>query len=66
MADFRIINHGSVCTVLAVSDDAREFAEENFAIPGWAGSPTRFTTDSRPAFCLMEDMAAQGFEVDGL
>jgi hypothetical protein len=66
MADFRIIDHGSVVTVMAVSDAAKDFAEENFAVPGWMGSPHRFTTDHRPAHMLVEQIMDQGFDVDGI
>lgn len=66
MADFRITNHGSVCSVSALSDDAKAFAEENFAVPDFCGTPIHFTTDARPAALLMEQMQEQGFEIEGL
>jgi hypothetical protein len=66
MPDFRIIHHGSVCTVLAISEQARAFAEENIAVPEFCGAPHHFVHDTRPVMMLMEQMAEQGFEVDGL
>lgn len=67
MPDFRLINHGSVTTVLALSEAARAFAEDNIAVPGFCGSPTHFVNDTGPVYALMEQIAAnEGFEVDGL
>jgi hypothetical protein len=63
MPDFIFQNHGSVITVIAESDAAKEFARENLAVEGWQGSPERFTTDWRPAQALMQQFAAEGFEV---
>lgn len=67
MPDFRIINHGSVSTVLALSEAAKAFAEENIAVPSFCGSPTHFVNDSRPVYDLMQQIAInEGFDVDGL
>lgn len=60
-ADFIVSTHGSVWTIEAVSDAAREFAEEHLEVPGWAGIPTHFTTDHRPARDLCERLDADGF-----
>jgi hypothetical protein len=63
MPDFIFQNHGSVVTVTAESNAAKEFARENLAVEGWQGSPERFTTDWRPAQTLMQQLAGDGFEV---
>jgi hypothetical protein len=62
-ADFLVSSHGSVVTIEALSDAAREFAEEHFEVPGWAGIPTHFTTDHRPALALCEQLDADGFNL---
>ena len=67
MPDFRIVNHGSVSTVLALSEAAQAWAQENIAVPDFCGSPTHFVNDTRPVYDLMEPIAAnEGFDVDGL
>jgi hypothetical protein len=55
--------HGSVCTLAAVSDEAKSFADENFETADWQGQPTRFTTDHRIAYQLCEQLDADGFSI---
>jgi hypothetical protein len=62
-ADFLVSIHGSVWTIEALSDGARAFADETFEVPGWAGVPTHFTTDWRPARDLCERLEADGFNL---
>ena len=61
--DFILYDHGSVCTVAAVSDEAKSFADENLEPAGWQGEPTRFTTDTRIAYQLCEQLDADGFSI---
>jgi hypothetical protein len=65
MTDFAFQNHGTVITVIAESETAKEFARENFPVEGWQGTPERFTTDWRAARDLMARLAVEGFEVNG-
>ena len=61
--DFLVHNFGTVCTIEARSEHAKEFADENFVVEGWQGVPTHFTTDWRPAQNLCERLTADGFNV---
>lgn len=63
--DFTFINHGSVVTIEACSEKAMAFAEEHLQVEDWMGSPTRFTTDWRPARDLAERLSADGFSIGG-
>lgn len=63
MTDFRFVWFGSVVTVEAVSEAAKDFAEENFPVDSWQGQPTRFTTDWRPAQALAERLASEGWVI---
>jgi hypothetical protein len=55
----------SALRVGAVSEAARIFAEENFAIEDWQGIPSDFVADWRPARDLVEQLVADGFNVRG-
>jgi hypothetical protein len=48
MVDFRFRNHGSVWQCVAVSNTAKKFAAEHFAVEGWQGTPDNFASDWRP------------------
>jgi len=63
-SDFKVLNHGSVWTIKAVSEDAKAFAEGNFPVEDWQGTPTNFTTDWRPARDLVEILQAEGWRVE--
>lgn len=54
---------GTVWTIKAVSDDAKAFANENFPVEDWMGTPENFTTDWRPARDIAYRLAAEGFLV---
>ena len=62
--DFVFTSHGSVVTVEAVSDAARELAEDNFPVEGWQGIPTNFTTDHRAAINLLNQLCNEGWLVE--
>jgi hypothetical protein len=62
--DFSITDHGTVWTIHAVTRDALMFADENFDVPDWAGVPTHFTTDWRPARDICERLVNDGFNVE--
>jgi hypothetical protein len=62
-ADFLVRTHGSVWTIEALSDAASIWAEENFEVPGWMGTPQCFTTDHRPARDLCLQLEAGGFSI---
>lgn len=62
-ADFLVSSHGSVWTIEALSDAAREFADEHLQVEDWMGIPTNFSTDHRPARSLCERLEADGFNL---
>jgi len=64
MADFTAANHGTVWTIKAVSDEAKSFADTNFAVEDWMGVSSNFTTDWRPARDIANNLEAAGFEVE--
>jgi hypothetical protein len=66
MPDFRLIHHGSVVTLQAVTDDAKAFAEAQFEVEGWMGSPTHFSTDWRAGRELAMQLMDDGFEIEGV
>ena len=61
--DFQMIDHGTVWTIIAKSDAAKEFANENLAVEDWMGSPEKFTTDWRPARNLAQSLEGEGFVI---
>lgn len=63
MTDFRIINHGTVWTIRAVSPEAIAFAQDSFEVEGWQGLSENFTTDWRAGRDLAERLAAEGWNV---
>lgn len=63
MTDFAITDHGSVWSIRALSQQAKDFARENFEVEPWMGSPESFTTDWRPARDIVENLEAEGFNV---
>lgn len=65
--DFRFINHGSVVTVVAVSEAAKEFAAEAFKfVEDWQGTPEQFTTDWRVARDIFDRLhAEEDFVIEG-
>jgi hypothetical protein len=64
MRDFVFTSHGSVIHVRAVSEAARAFAEENFPVEDWQGSPCDFCTDHRAAHQLAEQLLGEGWAVE--
>jgi hypothetical protein len=63
MADFIVTDCGSVMTIKAVTDAAKEFAEENFLVESWMGHPVHFTADWRVATDLAIQLRADGFDI---
>lgn len=63
MTDFVITNHGSVWQIEAVSPAAKSFAEENFPVEGWQGTPRSFYADWRPARDLAAQLQQEGWDV---
>lgn len=61
--DFLITNHGSIFTFLAVSEAAREFAEEAFADAMTFG-PNNYVVEWRYAPPIVEDLIERGFTVN--
>lgn len=59
--DFEFTSHGSVWSIRAVSDEAKDFAEENFAVEGWQGAPHYFMTDHRAARALIRQLHEEGW-----
>lgn len=64
MRDFTVIDHGTVWTVRADSEEAKAFAREYLPVESWQGTPEQFTTDWRPARDLAERLEHLGFEVE--
>lgn len=62
--DFRVQLHGSVWTIIALSDAAKAFAEENLPVEGWQGTPQHFSTDHRVAMEIARRLQEDGFTVD--
>jgi hypothetical protein len=63
MSDFIVTNHGSVMTIKAVTDEAKQFAEEHFIVEAWMGHPVHFTADWRVATEIASSLRVDGFEV---
>lgn len=61
--DFYAITHGSVWRIRAVSEAAKELAEESFPVEGWMGEPTNFCTDWRAAAQLCDQLESEGYTV---
>jgi hypothetical protein len=61
--DFVVTSFGSVVSVKAVSEEAREFANANLPVDGWQGNPTDFYTDWRPGVALGEQLQDEGWAV---
>lgn len=61
--DFRVVNHGTVWNIRAVSTEAKVFARQNLEVEDWMGTPDNFTTDWRPAMAIAESLRLDGFEV---
>jgi hypothetical protein len=65
MVDFKVRDCGTVWQIEAVSEEAKQFAQENIAVPSYLGEPHAFYADWRPARDLVEQLADQGFEIGG-
>ncbi len=63
MTDFEVFDNGSVWTIKAVSDSAKQFAEENFEVEPWQGVSIHFSTDWRVARDLVRQLVDEGFKV---
>lgn len=63
--DFQINSFGSVCQVQAISEAAKIFAAENFGVEAWQGPPECFMTDWRAAKHLAEQLADEGWAING-
>lgn len=63
MTDFRVVNHGSVVSIVSQSAAAKAFAENNFFVEPWQGTPNHFTTDHRVAWNLAERLMEEGWTV---
>jgi hypothetical protein len=61
--DFEVTDQGSVWSIRAVSDAAKDFARKNFAVEGWQGTQENFWTDWRIASNLAERLASEGWNV---
>lgn len=53
----------TVWRITAESEAAKAFAEENFPVESWQGTPTSFATDWRPARDLCAQLAEEGFTI---
>lgn len=61
--DFQLIAHGSVWTVISVSDEAKDFAGDHFDVEPWQGEAEHFTTDWRVALSLAERLHGDGWVI---
>lgn len=64
MADFSFHNHGSVVTVIAESDSAKEYAAEHFTVEAWQGTPEHFACEYRYALDIHNCVIEEGFTVE--
>ena len=65
MADFRVVNHGTMWTITALTEPAIEWMDENVETPSWGGTPaTGITGDWRPMRDLAAGIEAEGFELE--
>ena len=63
MSDFQIAEHGSIISIKPVSDTARKWIEENVAFEPWQWLGGALCVDIRCARDLIDEIAAEGFEI---
>lgn len=63
MTDFRVTSYGTVTKIEAVSDAAKDFADECLPVESWQGRPTNFTTDWRAANNLIDRLECEGWKI---
>jgi hypothetical protein len=63
MSDFQIADHGSIISIKPVSDAARQWVAENVVSEPWQWLGGALCLDVRCARHLVDEIAAQGFEI---
>jgi hypothetical protein len=63
MSDFQIADHGSIISIKPVSDAARQWVDENVVSEPWQWLGGALCVDVRCARHLVDEIAAQGFEI---
>jgi hypothetical protein len=63
MSDFQIADHGSIISIKPVSERARLWIDENVVSEPWQWLGGALCVDVRCARHLVDEIAAQGFEI---
>ena len=63
MSDFQIADHGSIISIKPVSEAARAWVEENVVSEPWQWLGGALCVDIRCARTLIDEMAAEGFDI---
>ncbi len=62
--DFRFTNHGSIITVIPVTDTAKEFIESEVHLESWQWMGNSIALDHRCARDLADVIVEAGFSVE--
>lgn len=62
MTDFLIINHGSIVTVLPLTEAAKDWMTDNVELPDWAG--WNVPVEPRYAGDLIDGIIESGFTIN--
>jgi len=63
MSDFQIADHGSIISIKPVSEAARTWIDENVVSEPWQWLGGALCVDIRGARDLIDEIAAEGFEI---
>jgi hypothetical protein len=63
MSDFQIADHGSIISIKPVSEAAHTWVDENVVSEPWQWLGGALCVDIRCARNLIEEIAAEGFEI---
>jgi hypothetical protein len=63
MTDFQIADHGSIISIKPVSEAARSWVDENVASEPWQWLGDALCVDICCARNLIDEIAAEGFEI---
>jgi hypothetical protein len=63
MSDFQIADHGSIISIKPVSEAARSWVDENVVSEPWQWLGGGLCVDIRCARNLIDEIAAEGFEI---
>lgn len=66
MADFQVIDKGSVVGFAPQTDAAQDFLDEHVHVESWQWLGNFFYADHRPAQDLLDGIAAEGLTVEAI